>query len=180
MQRKKEIPLYQPKKLYDLTRRIAELTEELEELNSEKAMLLNSLDCAEDADISTVKKEITTLESGLKELEEQEAKYSAELDEALKQYTELKEQAADMDSVELMDARLDIRKKQEHSAIDRVKAAYGEKYDFSMMAGCKQDVANLLHEETEIRSVREQLLQKRQQQAQQKQTPKKHRDSHER
>ena len=177
---KKEIPLYQPKKLYDLTRRIAELTEELEELNSEKAMLLNSLDCAEDADISTVKKEITTLESGLKELEEQEAKYSAELDEALKQYTELKEQAADMDSVELMDARLDIRKKQEHSAIDRVKAAYGEKYDFSMMAGCKQDVANLLHEETEIRSVREQLLQKRQQQAQQKQTPKKHRDSHER
>lgn len=88
---KKEIPLYQPKKLYDLTRRIAELTEELEELNSEKAMLLNSLDCAEDADISTVKKEITTLESGLKELEEQEAKYSAELDEALKQYTELKE-----------------------------------------------------------------------------------------
>lgn len=176
---KKATPLYQPKKLYDLTRLIAELTEELEELKSEKAMFLNSLDCAEDADISTVKKEIATLESGLKKLEEQETKYSAELDEALKQYAELKEQAADMDSVELMDARLDIRKEQERSAIDRVKAAYGEKYDFAMMAGCKQEVASLLHEETEIRSVREQLLQKRQQ-AQQKQTPKKHRDSRER
>ena len=78
-----------------------------------------------------------------------------------------------------MDARLDIRKDQEHSAIERVKAAYGEKYDFAMMAGCKQEVASLLHEETEIRSVREQLLQRRQQ-AQQKQTPKKHRDNRER
>ena len=177
---KKATPIYQPKKLYNVTRRIAELTEELEELKSEKAMLLNSLDCAEDTDISTVKKEIATLESGLKKLVEQETKYSAELDDALKQYAELKEQAADMDSVELMDARLDIRKDQEHSAIERVKAAYGEKYDFAMMAGCKQDVASLLHEEAEIRSVREQLIQRQYQQAQQKQTPKKHRDSQER
>ena len=61
-----------------------------------------------------------------------------------------------------------------------LKAAYGEKYDFAMMAGCKQEVASLLHEETEIRSVREQLLQRRYQQAQQKQTPKKNRDSRER
>ena len=98
----------------------------------------------------------------------------------MKQYAELKEQAADMDSIELMDARLDIRKEQERSAVDRVKAAYGEKYDFAMMAGCKQDVASLLQEETEIYSVREQLLQRRYQQAQQKQTPKKHRDSQER
>ncbi len=177
---KKATPIYQPKKLYDLTRRIAELTEELEELKSEKAMLLNSLDCADDADISTVKKEIATLESGLKKLEEQETKYSAELDEALKQYAELKEQAANVDSVELMDARLDIRKEHERSAIDRVKAAYGEKYDFAMMAGCKQEVASLLHEETEIRSVREQLIQRRYQQTQKKQTPKKHRDSRDR
>ena len=85
-----------------------------------------------------------------------------------------------MDAVELMDARLDICNEQEHSAIDRAKAAYGEKYDFAMMAGCKQDIASLLHEEAEIRSVREQMLQRRHQQAQQKQTPKKHRDSQER
>ena len=91
----------------------------------------------------------------------------------------MKEQAAEMDAVELMDARLDIRNEQERSAVDRVKASYSEKYDFAMMAGCKQEVASLLHEETEIRSVREQLLQRRQQ-AQQKQTPKKHRDSRER
>ena len=176
---KKETPFYLIPKQHELSRRIAELTEELEELKSEKAILLNSLDCEDDADISTVKKEIATLESGLKKLREQETKYSAELDDALKQYAELKEQVTEMDSVELMEVRLDIRNEQERSAVDRVKAAYSEKYDFAMMDGSKQDVASLLREETEIRSVRERLLQRRQQ-AQQKQTPKKHRDSQER
>ena len=170
---KKETPFYQIPKLHDLTRRITELTEELEELKTDKEMLLYSLDCTDDAGISAVKKEIAALEGALQKLSEQEAKYSAELDEALKHYAELKEKAAGMDAAELMDARLDIRKEQERSAIDRVKAAYGEKYDFATMAGCKQDVASLLREETEIRSVREQLLQRRYQQAQQKQRKKK-------
>ena len=170
---KKETPFYQIPKLHDLTRRITELTEELEELKTDKEMLLYSLDCTDDAGISAMKKEIAVLEGALQKLSEQEAKYSAELDEALKHYAELKEKAAGMDAAELMDARLDIRKERERSAIDRVKAAYGEKYDFATMAGCKQDVASLLREETEIRSVREQLLQRRYQQAQQKQRKKK-------
>lgn len=86
---------------------------------------------------------------------EQESKYSAELEDALKQYAELKAQAADVDAVELMDARLDIRPDRERSAADRVKVAYGDKYDPLMMYDSKRDVANLLMEEAEARSVRE-------------------------
>lgn len=177
---KKETPFYQIPKLRDLTRCIAELTEELEELKTEKEMLLRSLDCADDTGISAVKKEIATLEGALQKLSEQEAKYSAELDEALKQYVELKEQAAGMDAGELMDARLVVRDEKERSAVDKVKAAYGEKYDPMMMHDSKRDVASLLHEDAEIRSIRERLRQKQQQQAQQKQTKKKSRDSWER
>ena len=152
----------------------------MEELKSEKEMLLRSLDCDDDAGISVVKKEIATLEGALQKLSEQEAKYSAELDEALKQYAELKEQAAGMDAAELMDARLAIREEKERSAVDRVKTAYGEKYDPMMMHDGKRDVANLLHEETETLSIRDRLRQKQQQQAQQKQVKKKSRDSWER
>ena len=175
---KKETPFYQISKLHDLTRRITELTEELEELKTEKEMILRSLDCADDAGISDVKKEIATLEGALQKLSEQEEKYSAELDEALKQYAELKEQSADMDAAELLDARLAMREEKERSAVDRVKAAYGEKYDPMMMHDSRRDVANLLHEEAETRSIRERLRQK--QQAQQKQNKKKSRDRWER
>ena len=152
---KKETPFYQLPKLHDLSQRIAELTEELEELKSEKAALLNALDCTDDAGISDVKKQIATMETALKNLEKQESKYSAELEDALKQYAELKAQAADVDAVELMDARLDIRPDRERSAADRVKVAYGDKYDPLMMYDSKRDVANLLMEEAEARSVRE-------------------------
>ena len=175
---KKETPFYQIPKLHDLIRRIAELTEEIEELKTEKEILLRSLDCTDDTGISDVKKEIATLESALQKLSEQEEKYSAELDDALKQYAELKEQSAGMDAAELMDARLAVREEKERSAIEKVKAAYGEKYDPMLMHDSKRDVANLLHEEAEAHSIRERLRQK--QQAHQKQAKKKSRDSWER
>lgn len=175
LEEKKQTPLYQPKKLYDLSRRIAELTEELEELKSEKEVLLNTLDCADDAGVSDVKKQISTMEAALKKLEKQEESYTAELEDALKQYADLKTQAADMDAVELMDTRLNIRPDRERSAADRIKAAYGEKYDPLMMYDSKRDVADLLNEEAEARSVREFLRQKQKtQQPQQQRKPKRH------
>ena len=169
---KKETPFYQIPKLRDLTRRIAELTEELEELKTEKEMLLRSLDCADDIGISSVKKDIAAMESALKKLEAQEAKYSAELDAALKEYSELKEQASEFDAGELMEARLSIREEKERSAVTRVQDTYGEKYDSLMMFDSKRDVANLLHEEAETRSVRERLRQKQQAQTQRQRKPK--------
>lgn len=130
------------------------------------------MDCADDTGISDVKKQIATLESALQKLSEQEAKYSAELDKALKQYAELKAQAADVDAVELMDARLDIRPDREHSAADRIKAAC----DPLMMYDIKRAVSDLLNEEAEARSVREFMRRKQQQHAQQKQNKKKNKD----
>ena len=52
---------------------------------------------------------------------------------------------------------------------------YGEKYDPMLMHDSKRDVANLLHEESDTRSVREFIRRK-----QQKQNKKKNRDSWER
>ena len=169
---KKETPFYQIPKLRDLTRRIAGLTEELEELKTEKEMLLRSLDCADDTGISSIKKDIAAMESALKKLEAQETKYSAELDAALKEYSELKEQASEFDAGELMEARLSIRGEKERSAVTRVQDTYGEKYDSLMMFDSKRDVANLLHEEAETRSVRERLRKKQQTKTQRQRKPK--------
>ncbi|MEY8389299.1 hypothetical protein AALC17_18870 [Oscillospiraceae bacterium 38-13] len=164
---KKATMLYQPKKLYDLSRRITKLTEELKELIAEKEMLLHTLDSTDDADISELKKTIAVMESTLKKLEEQAAKYSAELDATMTEYSELKEQAPEFDADELMDARLSIRADREHSAIVRVQSAYGEKYDPLMMHDSKRDVADLLNGEVKAHSVREFLRQKQEQQVHQ-------------
>ncbi len=167
---KRETPFYQIPKQHDLSRRITELTEELEELKSEKEILLHRLECSNDNGISIVKQNITTMENVLKKLETQEEKYEAELDEALKQYAELKEQAAGMDAAELMGARLDLRPEMERSAVSRLQGAYGDKYKSLTMFDSKQDVTDLLHEESEMRSVLERLRQKQQARQRQKKT----------
>ena len=59
------------------------------------------------------------MEDSLKKLEASEAKYATELDRALKQYAELKEQAKEFDPVELYKARRDIRPAQEKTAEER-------------------------------------------------------------
>ena len=43
----------------------------------------------------------------------------------------------------------------ERSAVDRVQSAYGDKYNPLMMYDCKRDVAEILHEEVRVQSVRE-------------------------
>ena len=175
---KKETPFYLIPKQHELSRRIAELTEDLEELRSEKDMLLHTLECSDDAAIAAVKKDISTIEAALKKLAHQEEKYTTELNDALQQYAELKSQAAEFDPDELQDARLAIRPSKERSAVDRVQSAYGNMYDLLVMFDSKRDVADMLHEETEARSIREHLRQK--QQAQQKQNKKNSRDTWER
>ena len=177
---KKETPVVHVLKHRDLAKRIAEMTEDLEELRSEKAVLLRRMEFPENATADSFRKEIRTLDGGLKKLEASEAKYAAELDNALKQYAELQAQAAKFDPLELYEARRTIRPEQERQTAQRVQDAYGEKYDLMMMYDSKRHVANLLHEEAEARSIREHLLQKQQRQAQQKQNKKKSRDSWER
>ncbi len=161
---KKATPMIQIPKHRELSRRIAELTEELEELRSEKALLLQSLQYAEDTGVDVIRKDISTMEAGLKRLEQQEQKYTAELDNALKEYAELQEQAAEFDPDELMSERLAIRPGKERSAVARVQSAYGDRYQPLMMYDSKRDISEMLGEETEARSVREFLRRKQQQQ----------------
>lgn len=156
---KKATPVINIPKQRDLTRRIAELTEELEELRSEKKQILAMMNYAEDTGLSTVKKDIYAMEANLARLEQQEQNYTAELNAALAEYKELKAQTADFDPDELAMAQLAIRPQKEASAESRVQVAYGDKFDFWTMISAKRDVAELLGEE-EPRSIRERLRRK--------------------
>lgn len=170
---KKETPVIHVLKHRDLAKRIAELTEDLEELRSEKAMLLRQLQYPEDATADMFKKQIRTLEDGLKKIEASEAQYAAELDNALKQYAELQEQATEFDPIELYETRQEIRSNHERDATRRIQNAYGDKYDMLCMYDSKRSVANLLNESAEERSLTERLRAKQKEQKQQQQAQRK-------
>ena len=158
---KKELPIYHVKRHKELAVRITELTEDLEELRSGKALLLQKFEYAEDAGAEAFRKDIAIMEAGLKKLEAQEQKYSAELDKVLAEYADLKSQAADIDPLELYKARQAIRPTQEKSVEQQLEDAIHEKPSLIMLLSAKQEASRLLGEDTEERQVR-QLIMRRQ------------------
>ena len=164
---KKELPAYHVKRHKALAVRITELSEDLEELRSEKALLLQKFEYTEDASAEVFRKDIVaTMEAGLKKLEAQEQKYSAEMDKALSEYAELKAQAAELDPVELYAARQAIRHAQEKKAEKQLENAMQEKLSLVMLLSAKQETSRLLKEDAEERQVRQMVMQR--QAAQQK------------
>ena len=170
---KKELPFWNIPRKNELTARIAELTELLEELQSEKAILLHNMDCTDSKDVSKVRKKIALMEANLKELDKQEQKYSAELDAALTEYAELKTQGEQFDPVELYDTRQELRPEMEQAAVQRVQERYGDKYNSFVMADSKRDVSLHLDEYAETQEIRKIKREREYQQRQQNQSKQK-------
>ena len=160
---KKELPVYRVMRHKALAVRITELTEDLEELRSEKSLLLQKFEYAEDAGAEAFRKDIATMEAGLKKLEAQEQKYSAELDKALAEYADLKAQAADFDPMELYAARQAIRLTQEKAAERQLKDSnfMQEKPSLVMLLNAKQEASRLLGGDAEERQARQMIMRRR-------------------
>ena len=161
----------------ELAAKIAILTEDLEELRSEKNMLLASLAYTEEDAADKFPKDIAAMEQRLKRLEEQEQKYSAELDAALNEYAGLREQAQGFDPVQLYEARQASRPSKEQEAENRAQEVYGEKYSPLLMFDSKKAVSHMLHEDMERQAVRRMVrqAQKGQQTSQKKKSKKRER-----
>ena len=134
-------------KLRELAKRIAKLSEDIEELRSEKAMILSRFDKTDDEGMKEVKKWVASMESSLQQLEQTEAKYQAELNAALAQFRELTGEAESMDKAELHAHRQILRKPYAQDARDKLQQAHGKQYSAITMMEAQQDVDHLLRED---------------------------------
>ena len=155
---KKRTPVLHVMKHRELSRRIAELTEDIEELKSEKATFLRFLDC-DDAAMAGFKKELSFRKKNLMELEQQKQKYTSELDSALQEYRDLEKEAPNINPIELKQTRFELRQEMETAATEKLRKVYAQQYDPDTMSSAKQDISRLLNEETEEWSVLRHLQQ---------------------
>ena len=144
---KKAISVLNILKQRELAKRIAQLSEDIEELRSEKAMILSRFDKTDDEGMKEVKKWVASMESSLQRLEQTEAKYQAELDAALAQFRELTGEAESMDKAELHACRQILRKPNTQDARDKLQQAHGKQYSAITMMEAQQDVDHLLRED---------------------------------
>ena len=145
-----------------LNAKIAEATEDLEELKSRKEQIMSTFGKYDDKGMKDVKSWIDGREEQIQKAEAAEAKYSTELDKALDEYHELEAHAKALDPEELQTARLSLRAEEEKRAVSKIEDAYGSSYDYATMREAKDRVSDLLGEESidsKLRSVRRDLKQ---------------------
>ena len=93
-------------------------------------------------------------------MDEQEQKYSAELDAALHEHAEVKSQATDLDPVELYEARQSIRPGQEAAANEKLEQVFGDKYSPLRWMDAKQAQIRLTNDSAEEYTARQMAKQK--------------------
>lgn len=150
---KKELPIFRVVRSRELAAQIAELTEDLEELRSEKARLLEKFSLEDSTAPAAFRKEIAALESSLKKLTVQEKKYSGELDEAIAEYEALKAQSADVDPAELYDVRHKIRPEYEKAVQERYAEILGREPTSNAVFNARYNTDKLLYEKEEKRII---------------------------
>ena len=157
---KKELPIFRVVRSRELAAQIAELTEDLEELRSEKARLLEKFSLEDSTAPAAFRKEIAALESSLKKLTVQEKMYSSELDEAIAEYKALKAQSADVDPVELYNVRHEIRPEYEQAVQEKFAEILGKEPTVNVVFNARYSTDKLLNIEEEERIARRQIRQR--------------------
>lgn len=170
---KKSTPVLKVITHRNFDRRIAELTEEIEELKFEKARLLKTMERTDDKDVATINDSFDRLESALAELDEREKKYTAQLNMVLQEYAEYKEQAKEFNEGEFGKARLDIRSDKEYAIHEQLSKAYGKHFDPLTLVSSRSEIDGKLDDEINMPVVREYVYQQRRQ-ARQQQRNRKH------
>ena len=161
---KKTLPPFQISENRRIAVHLSEITEDMEELRSEKKMILQRFD-KEDADMKVVKDWIKDQDHALQKAKEAEDCFQSELDSALSEFHDLEKRAAELDQEGLTAARLDLRDNMDYETMKRIQNAYGKKYNYDLLKQSEKKTAKLLHERSlpsEEMSIRRSLQEKEQ------------------
>ena len=142
-----KIPKLQIFKRSELIGKINTLSEQIEELKSEKSMLLKELGCADDKDISKINDRIYDITDALAKMERYTDNCESGIKNALQEFDELYMKTADMDSMELIEERLRIRPQAEQEAETELKAAYEDNFSRDTFKESIRKTDNELHED---------------------------------
>lgn len=144
---KQQTPVWSLLKRNDLTRRIAQLTEELEELRSEKALLLARYDYTEDAEMKQAKAWAKLKEKSIDDQSAKENRCEQELDAALAEFQTLSRKAETHDFDTLWPERLRLRETMSRETVDQLKLHFGSSFSHRRLQSAESDVRLYLDED---------------------------------
>ena len=129
----------------ELKIKIAELSEEIEELQFEEKSIMRGFAKTDAAGMKEVEGEISKSKASIVKLDSQEVRFTGAINHEREKFDELKAQAVDLDQDKLTDARLALRQQMEREAQNRIrKAEGGRKINLWKFQGSITDTDKLL------------------------------------
>lgn len=136
----------------ELTKVINGLSERIEELRTQKTMLLQRMDCGDDKEVGKVRTRISDIEKGMEIMQNHAKKCKDGLREALYDFADYKEESREFDYDELLQSRLAIRPQMEQEAKDEIVKVYVKAFVPSTFTDSIRIVDNTLEENLEFES----------------------------
>lgn len=168
---KKKLSPLQLRKHRHLSEQIAALTEELEELQSRRHMLMEKLYCKKDSDVTQREKELSQLTLMIEQLDTQRNSLQEQLKKDLQHFTGLINSIPEPDREAVMDERVRLRKQITRELYHSLQAKELE-FNFSRAANAERKIDDFTGETGQMQKI---LLRKRK-----KQTSRQGRNSEER
>lgn len=133
-------------KKHDLTVKINAITEEIDDLKSEKAMLISRLACADDNEVRAEERSLQAIQKELPGLEHRKAKLTEKEKQKLARYNEVSAQIVSSDVEAVWDVRADLRPAQINKVEAVLQKGYGDKFDHSRFIAARREIGYELGE----------------------------------
>ena len=144
---KKKLSFLQPVQYYQISQKITTLTEDIEELLSQKERLLCDNYFHNESEIKTSEISLKNQKDFLKKLDMQYDNLSDQLTENQKLFQEIKAEVSPGKSEELFDARVDERDAIRNQIYQKLYATMGQKFDASLFHDSVRDIDDRLGED---------------------------------
>jgi hypothetical protein len=146
---KKKLSFLQPVQYYQISQKITTLTEDIEELLSQKERLLYDNYFHNEFEIKTSEISLKNQKDFLKKLDVQYDDLSNQLTENQKLFRKIKADVRPEKSEELFDARVDERDKIRDQVYQKLYATMGQKFNASLFHESVSDIDDRLGEDSE-------------------------------
>ena len=144
---KKQIPMWNLLKKNELTKRITQLTEELEELRSEKTRLLARFAYTADKEMKQAKDWAKLKEKVIDDLSAKEKQCEAALDDTLAEFQQLSQKADAQNPDELWTERLKLREPISRDTKEKLKAHFDSSFSPLRLQNAQKDIGMYLEQD---------------------------------
>lgn len=150
METKNQTSFFSPVKQIKLSQQITTLTEEIEELKSQKRQLMYQLHCYNEADMKQAESTLSQMNKNLEKLEKQKNNLTDQLAEETERFEEVKSKISSKQADTLLDERVKIRETVKTGMLTKLQNTFGNKFEYSRLCNASDMIDMTLNEDSTI------------------------------